>query len=163
MRVAPSPASSCWLAVRARAALSAFGAQAQAATADARRGDRAGAGNSQRLAELQARQEAADADRGTARRGRVCRSSPLQGGYTRTNHVEEFVDRCSRASRAQVVYPDIPDNYRARLDLQWPIYTGGRVDALERAARAEREATGEDLAAARADLRLEITRAFWAS
>ena len=56
----------------------------------------------------------------------------------------------------------LPDNYRSRLDVQWPIYTAGRVDALERAARAEREATGEDLAAARADLRLEITRAFWA-
>jgi outer membrane protein len=61
-----------------------------------------------------------------------------------------------------VLYPDAPDNYRTRLDLQWPIYTGGRTDALERAARAEREATGQDLAAARADLRLEITRAFWA-
>jgi outer membrane protein len=61
-----------------------------------------------------------------------------------------------------VVYPDIPNNYRTRLDLQWPIYTGGRGDALERAARAEQAATGEDLAAARADLKLEITRAFWA-
>jgi outer membrane protein TolC len=61
-----------------------------------------------------------------------------------------------------VVYPDIPDNYRTRLDLQWPIYTGGRTDALERSARAELTAAGEDLAAARADLRLEITRAFWA-
>src|SRR6185503_421956 len=51
---------------------------------------------------------------------------------------------------------------RARLDLQWPIYTGGRADTLERAARAERGAVGKDLEAARADLRLEITRAFWA-
>ena len=56
----------------------------------------------------------------------------------------------------------MPDNFRTRLDLQWLIYTGGRLDALERAARAERQASGEDLAAARADLRLEITRAFWA-
>jgi outer membrane protein TolC len=61
-----------------------------------------------------------------------------------------------------VVYPDIPDNYRTRLDLQWPIYTFGRADALERAARAEADATGLDLAAARNDLKLEITRAFWA-
>ena len=35
--------------------------------------------------------------------------------------------------------------------------------ALERAARAERTALGSDLAAARADLRLEITRAYWAA
>jgi outer membrane protein TolC len=61
-----------------------------------------------------------------------------------------------------VVYPDVPDNFRARLDLQWLFYSGGRVDALERAAHAERQASGEDLVAARADLRLEITRAFWA-
>ncbi len=61
-----------------------------------------------------------------------------------------------------MIYPDVPDNFRTRLDLQWPIYTGGRTDALERAARAERKATGDDLDAARGDLRLEITRAFWA-
>src|SRR6185436_3294002 len=35
--------------------------------------------------------------------------------------------------------------------------------ALERAARAERSAVGKDLEAARADLRLEITRAYWAA
>ena len=52
----------------------------------------------------------------------------------------------SRAGRRlRIVYPDIPDNYRARVEMQWPIYTGGRADALERAARAEAGATGSDL------------------
>ena len=46
--------------------------------------------------------------------------------------------------------------------MQWPIYTGGRVRALERAADAERQASGQDLENARADLRLETTRVFWA-
>src|SRR5205814_1729949 len=55
-----------------------------------------------------------------------------------------------------------PDNYRARLDLTWPVYTAGRADALERAAESERKASEEDIGAARSDLRLEITRAFWA-
>jgi outer membrane protein TolC len=63
---------------------------------------------------------------------------------------------------SQVVYPDIPDNFRTRVDLRWPIYTSGRVDALERAAQAEKNAVGEELETARSDLRLEITRAFWA-
>ncbi len=111
---------------------------------------------SQRLAEMQARQDAAAAverGSGAARLPTVA----LQGGYMRTNHVEEFVIGIPR----QVVYPDLPDNFRTRLDLQWLIYSGGRLDQLERAARAEREATGEDLTAARADLRLEITRAYW--
>ena len=80
----------------------------------------------------------------------------------RTNHVDIFAIRAP-GGPLQVVYPDIPDNFRTRLDLQWPIYTGGRTDALERAARAERTAIGKDLEAARADLRLEITRAYWAA
>ena len=62
----------------------------------------------------------------------------------------------------QVLYPDVPDNWRARLDMQWPIYSGGRTKALEQAAAAEQSATGKDLESARADLRLETTRAFWA-
>jgi outer membrane protein len=117
--------------------------------------------NSLRLSELDARREAAEA----AEASRAASTRPLIaliGGYMRTNHVEEFAIVQPGLPR-RVLYPDIPDNYRARVDLQWPIYTGGRADALERAARAEREAAGEDLAAARADLALEITRAFWAS
>ena len=62
----------------------------------------------------------------------------------------------------RVIYPDIPDNYRTRVELVWPVYTAGRTDALERAARAEATATGSDLAAARLDLRLEVSRAYWA-
>jgi outer membrane protein len=119
-----------------------------------------GLANSHRLAELTARSEAARA----AEQGRGAARLPLvalQGGYTRTNHVEEFAVITPGPSR-QVVYPDVPDNARARLDLQWLVYSGGQLDALERAARAEREASSDDLEAARADLRLEITRAFWA-
>jgi outer membrane protein len=119
-----------------------------------------GLANSRRLAELQARIDAADA----AVAGRHAADRPnvaVQGGYSRTNHVDEF-SIALPGRPPQVVYPDIPDNSRSRLDLQWPIYTGGRTDALARAAEAERSASGEDLAAARADLRLEITRAYWA-
>jgi outer membrane protein TolC len=120
----------------------------------------AGLANSHRIAELEARTAAAaatEASRGAARQPIVS----LAGGYTRTNHVTEFGISVPGLP-PRVIYPDIPDNYRARLDVQWPIYTAGRVDALERAAHAERQASEEDLAAARADLRLEITRAFWA-
>jgi len=120
-----------------------------------------GLANSRRLAEIEARAEGAD----YAVAGRRAADRPLvaaQGGYTRTNHVDAF-SITFPARPPQVVYPDIPDNFRARLDLQWPIYTGGRADALERAARAERGAIGKDLDAARADLRLEITRAYWAA
>jgi outer membrane protein TolC len=119
-----------------------------------------GLANSQRLAELQARSEAADYAV-AGRRDAYYPIVSLQGGYTRTNHVEEFAVIAPGPTR-ETVYPDIPDNYRTRIDLQWPIYTGGRTDALIKAATAERTATGKDLDAARADLRLEITRAFYA-
>jgi outer membrane protein TolC len=82
-------------------------------------------------------------------------------GYQRTNHVDAFGFPVG-GGPPLVIYPDIPDNFRTRLDLQWPIYNGGRTDALLRAARAEAAASSEDLVTARADLRLEITRAFWA-
>jgi outer membrane protein TolC len=111
-----------------------------------------------RLDELQARQDAARAVEGQ----RVAAQQPqiaAIASYTRTNHVEEFsVPNASGGVR--VIYPDIPDQVRSRIDLQWPIYTGGRLKALTRAAGAESEASGQDREAARADLKLEITRAF---
>lgn len=115
---------------------------------------------SHRLAEVRAREtvaQAAIAAREAAERPAVSASA----GYTRTNHVLEF-SVPGPTGVPRVLYPDVPDNYRTRLDLQWPIYTGGRTDALERAARAEASAVTADVDTARADLRLEVARAFWA-
>lgn len=119
-----------------------------------------GLANSHRLAELRARKQGADA----AEAGRAAAMQPsvaLMGGYTRTNHVDEF-GIAQPGQPPRIIYPDIPDNYRARIDLNWPLYSGGRTDALERAAAAEGQAAGEDVTAAQSDLRLEIARAFWA-
>lgn len=115
---------------------------------------------SHRLAEARARQDAANAAvdlRTAADRPELS----LMGGYMRTNHVDEFSVPQPNGD-IEVLYPDVPDNYRTRLDFQWPIYTGGRSDALVRAAAAEAKASASDVSAARSDLRLEITRAFWA-
>ena len=117
------------------------------------------AANSHRLGELRAREAAA----GSVLDQRRAADLPVvaaQAGYQRTNHVDEF--RVLQLGQVQVLYPDVPDNWRARLDMQWPIYSGGRTRALEQAAAAEQSATGKDLESARADLRLETTRAFWA-
>jgi outer membrane protein TolC len=46
--------------------------------------------------------------------------------------------------------------------LQWPIYTGGRTLALTEAAAAEADAVVQDREVARNDVKLEITRAYWA-
>jgi outer membrane protein TolC len=66
------------------------------------------------------------------------------GGYTRTNHVQEF-GIGSPGQPTRILYPGSSENYGARLALNWPVYSGGRNDALERAAAAERHAAGEDL------------------
>lgn len=118
-----------------------------------------GFANSHRLAEIKARQEGAEA----AERGQKAADRPLisaSGGYTRTNHVDAF--SLSQGGVTRVLYPDLPDNAMSRVGFDWPIYTSGRVDALERAASAEAQALGADREAAQADLRLEIVRAYWA-
>lgn len=115
---------------------------------------------SHRLAEARARADTAEATVAV----RQAADRPIVGlgaGYTRTNHVTEF-SLLGPTGALRVLYPDAPDNYRTRLDLQWPIYNGGRSDALERAARAEASAAAADIGAAQADLRLEVARAFWA-
>ena len=115
---------------------------------------------SHRLAEGRAREQGALA----AVRGAHLADRPIvtaSAGYTRTNHVTEFA--FGQGSARTVVYPDIPDNVVSRVSFQWPIYTSGRVDALERAATAEARAVGADIETTRADLRLEIVRAYWAA
>jgi outer membrane protein TolC len=114
---------------------------------------------SHRLAEVRARAAAA----GAIVDARQAAERPLlaaQAGYTRTNHVLEFVVPTPTGA-PRVLYPDVPDNYRTRLDVQWPIYTGGRSDALIRVAQAEASAVTAEADVARADLRLEVSRAFW--
>jgi outer membrane protein len=115
---------------------------------------------SHRLAEARARQEGAQARVQSARAARQP-TLGVTGGYTRTNHVEEF-GVPQPAGGIRIIYPDIPDNFFTRAYVQWPIYTAGRVDALERAAEAEGRAAGADVAVARADLRLEVVRVYWA-
>ncbi len=122
---------------------------------------RRGLDASHRLAEAAARADAASAVVDQRHAGALPQLS-AQAGYLRTNHVLPFAVPLADSPARIVIYPDVPDNYRTRLDLQWSIYSGGKVDALERAARAEAGASVNDVVTARSDLRLEITRAYWA-
>ncbi|MBM3531382.1 MAG: TolC family protein, partial [Alphaproteobacteria bacterium] len=117
--------------------------------------------HSHRLAEVRAREEGARAAVDSA----AAATKPIVGAtasYSRTNHVTEFSFPQPNGTRL-VVYPDVPDNFISRIAFQWPIYTAGRTDALERAAAAEATAIASDIDIARADLRFEITRAYWAA
>ena len=115
---------------------------------------------SHKLAEARARQDGARATVQIRQAGGKPTASAV-AGYTRTNHVDPF-GFPTPDGRLNILYPDVPDNFLTRVAAQWPIYTAGRVDALERAAEAEAAAAGADLDTARADLRFEVTRAYWA-
>lgn len=116
---------------------------------------------SHRLAESRARQDGALATV-QVRHAASRPTATAVAGYTRTNHVDEFGFPSADGSRVNILYPDVPDNFTTRVGGQWPIYTAGRLDAIERAAAAEAGAAGADLDTARADLRFEVTRAYWA-
>ena len=114
---------------------------------------------SDRIREAAARHDATNAvtdQRQAAQRPQVT----AQVGYTRTNHITPFGIPVSEG-QFRVVYPDVPDNYRSRLDVAWPIYSGGRLQAFERAAQQEANATGRDVEALTTDIRFEAERAFW--
>jgi outer membrane protein len=116
---------------------------------------------SHRLGELQARVAGTEAALHGAEAVQQPQVSAI-AGYTRTNHIEPFgIPAVGGVTR--VIYPDVPDNYRTRLDFQWAVFTFGRTGAAARAARAENKASGLDLAAGKNDLRLEIARAYWAT
>ena len=114
---------------------------------------------SHRVADARARGDAASAIVGERHASTLPQLSAV-GGYTRTNHVDEF-GILLPTNQLRIIYPDIPDNYRARLDVQWPVYTAGRLDAIENAARREQRAAARDADATTADVRLDTTRAFW--
>lgn len=80
--------------------------------------------------------------------------------YTRTNHVDEF-GVAVPGGAFRILYPDVPDNYRSRLDVHWPLYSGGRTGALAASARSELAAVADEREAARGDLRFDVTRAYW--
>ena len=113
-----------------------------------------------RVAEAAAREAAASA----AVAGRAALRQPalsVSSGVLRTNHVEEFgVPQAGGTTR--IIFPDLPNNYRARAELAVPLYTAGRVDALVRAAEADRRAAAADRRTVEADIALEARRAYWA-
>lgn len=115
--------------------------------------------SSARLREVQARQASQDAQVMGARAA----DAPLVtwlGGFSRTNNIDEF-GVPQPDGRLRVIFPNVPTNYQSRLDAQWPVYTSGRLQALERSAAADGAALRFDERTLRADLSLEVTRVYW--
>jgi outer membrane protein len=120
---------------------------------------------SPRLSRLGALEAAAEA----AERGARALRWPqvdIGGGYQRRSNVPEL--QIARPSpdptvpgQLVTIYPNIPDNWRARAALAWPIYTGGQTKGQIEAAAQRRAASGHYLDAARDDLVLEVKGAYW--
>jgi outer membrane protein TolC len=85
----------------------------------------------------------------------------LSAGYLRRSHVPELTMRMPDGTQ-RVLFPDIPDNYRARAGVALPLFTGGRIGGLVGAARAEADAASSDLSTQRLDVALEARDAYWA-
>ena len=115
---------------------------------------------SHRLAELGAREEAARAVE-DQRKAAELPQLALLAGYTRTNHVRNSACRIRRRPACHL--SGYSRQLPSRVDLQWPIYTAGRTAALVKARPPpKRMPIAQDRDAARGDLKLEITRAYWA-
>ncbi len=111
------------------------------------------------VAEARAREQAARSqmDAGTALK---FPSLTASAGYLRTNHVTPF-GFTQPGGTFNVIFPDIPSNYRVRLEAAIPLYLGGRPDAAVAAAESEARAAEADRRAAEADVRLSVTTAYW--
>jgi len=119
-----------------------------------------GVAQAPRLAESRARVAAATAAV-TGRNAVALPSVTASGGYLRTNHVPEYgIPQAGGGTK--IIFPDVPNNYQARAEVDMPLYTSGRVGALVDAARSEQTAAGADLTATEQDIRLQVTVTYWA-
>jgi outer membrane protein TolC len=115
---------------------------------------------SRRLEQLRALRDGAEAGLEGARAERL----PLldvTAGYTRYSNIPEFSLSLPPPDGSRTLYPNIPDNYAARLGLTLPLYTGGRLSNLITAADRELEAAGRDLDTGSQDLVLETSSDYW--
>jgi outer membrane protein TolC len=117
--------------------------------------------HSARVAQLTAQESAAAAGLKGARARRWPVVS-VEGTYSFNSDVPELaLISPGPPPTRQVVFPNIPNQYRTRAGLAVPLYTGGRISGTVDAARGEQEASRQDLAAGGADVRLETESAYW--
>lgn len=106
-----------------------------------------------------AEEQAAEADH----RGARARRLPLVellASYTRQSDVPE-VSSIGPGGEETVFFPNLPNRSHGRLQLSLPLWTGGRLDGLEDAARDRATAASRDVEAVAADVALGARRAYW--
>ncbi len=114
---------------------------------------------SPRLAELDSLEQAAAAELQRAQGGRQPDLS-IAAYYQRYADVPElFTVRPGEGLLA--IFPNIPDNYGAKIGFELPIYAGGRIGGGIEAAEWRQKAAESDRQSGIANLELEVTVAFW--
>jgi outer membrane protein len=114
---------------------------------------------SPRLQELDARIAAAEAEHRLARAARLPEIT-ASAGYARFSDVPEL-KILEPGVGLVTIFPNIPDNYQAHLDMTVPLYTGGRIEGSVTAAEKSTEAARRSHETGSADLELEVTVAYW--
>jgi len=115
---------------------------------------------SPRLIEAQARVAAAESSV-TALKALGLPTANVQSVYLRQNNITEFRISDGQGG-SRVLYPNIPNLFKARAEVFVPIYSFGRIASNVAAANADVTATNADTRAVEADVRLEVTRTYWA-
>lgn len=87
-------------------------------------------------------------------------SVDLSAAYSRLSQVPELVI-AGPDFELRSVFPNIPDRYGARLSFSVPLYAGGGIVAGIDAAKEGVTSAEAETETARADVRLEATRAWW--
>jgi outer membrane protein len=114
---------------------------------------------SPRLAELESLEQAAVAELRRAEAGHQPDLS-LSAYYQRYADVPElFTVRPGEGLLA--IFPNIPDNYGAKVGFELPVYAGGRIGGGIEAAEWRQQAVESDSQSGVANLDLEVTVAFW--
>jgi outer membrane protein TolC len=114
--------------------------------------------NSPRLSRLRALEDAAEAaEKGTHTERRPDVS--LLAAYSYRSHVPEFTAPAPGGG-TQVIFPDIVNTYRTRLDVRFPLYNGGLNRDVE-AAEHDRLAASHDITSGTGDTALEARASYW--
>ncbi len=114
---------------------------------------------SPRLAQLRSLESAADAGYSLARAQRMP-ALDLSAGYIRYSNIPELTLPLPGLGD-RILFPNIPNNYRTRLGVSVPLFTGGRIAGGISSASGEREAAAKDVETGVDDLVLEVTGAYW--
>jgi outer membrane protein TolC len=111
--------------------------------------------NLARLRALEAAATAAEKETHTERRPDLS----LLAAYSYRSHVPEFTAPAPGGG-TQVIFPDIVNTYRTRLDLRFPLYDG-RVNRDVEATEHDRLAASHDVTSGASDTVLETRAAYW--